>query len=85
MTIIVVADFASPDGNAGPKSYIVRNFARMYLEGCSDRDGNPSRDCDFNGGGKFTIHARFVDQFGLSDAELGLEATFGDIEIFLKE
>ena len=84
-TIIVVADYATPDGNAGPKSYIVRNFARIYLEGCTDKDGVPYRDCDINGGGKFTIHARFVDQFGLSDAELGLNSTFGDVEVFLKE
>ncbi len=84
-TLIVVADFANPDGNAGPKSYIVRNFARVYLEGCTDKNDVPSRDCDFNGGGKFTIHARFVDQFGLTNADLGLDATFGDIEVFLKE
>ena len=84
-TLIVVADFANPDGNAGLKSYIVRNFARVYLEGCTDKNDEPSRDCDFNGGGKFTIHARFVDQFGLTNADLGLDSTFGDIEVFLKE
>ena len=69
----------------GPKSYIVQNFARIYLEGCSDKNGIPSRDCDFNGGGKFTIHARFVDQFGLSNSDLGLDSTFGDVEVFLKQ
>ncbi len=85
VTIIVVADFATPDRAAGPKSYIVQNFARIYLEGCSDKNGIPSRDCDFNGGGKFTIHARFVDQFGLSNSDLGLDSTFGDVEVFLKQ
>jgi hypothetical protein len=57
----------------------------MYIEGCTDKDGVPYRDCDLDAGGKFTIHARFVDQFGLSDAELGLDSSFGDVEVFLKE
>jgi Flp pilus assembly protein TadG len=85
VNLIIVEDFASPDGNAGPKSYIVQNFARIYLEGCSDSDDVFSRDCDFNGGGKFTIHARFVDQFGLSGADLGLNSSFGNVEVFLAE
>ena len=85
VNLIIVADFATPDGNAGPKSYIVQNFARVYLEGCSDTDGVFSRDCDFKGGGKFTIHARFVDQFGLTGADLGLNSSFGDVEVFLAQ
>lgn len=84
-TLIVIADFATPDGNAGPKSYIVRNFARVYLEGCTDKNGTFSRSCDFNGGGKFTIHARFVDQFGVTDSTLGLTAGYGDVEVFLRD
>ena len=84
-TLIVIADFAVPDGNDGPKSYIVRNFARVYLEGCTDKNGTFSRSCNFNGGGKFTIHARFVDQFGVTDSTLGLTAGYGDVEVFLRD
>ncbi len=83
ISLIVVEDFAVPDGDAGPKSYIVKDFARMYLEGCS-KDGVFYKDCLYSGGGKFTIHARFVEEVTNSHGDLGVGATFGDIEIFLK-
>ncbi len=85
VTLIVVQDFANPDGAAGPKSYIVQGFARVYLEGCTDKDDDFHKDCDWAGGGKFTVHARFVAQVGLTNSELGYETTYGDIEVFLKQ
>ncbi len=85
VTLLVIADFATPDGDAGPKSYIVRNFARIYLEGCTDKSGTFQRDCNINGGGKFTIHARFVDQFGVTDSSLGISPAYGDVEVFLRD
>lgn len=84
VSLLVIADFAAPDGNAGPKSYIVRSFARVYIEGCSNSNAEFFRDCGLSGGGKFTIHARFVDQVAASDVSLGLDAGFGDIEVFLR-
>jgi hypothetical protein len=84
-TLLVIEDFATPDGNDGPKSYIVQSFARVYLEGCTDKNGTFSRNCNITGGGKFTIHARFVDQFGVSDSNLGLLSDFGDVEVFLRD
>ena len=83
--LLVIKDYATPDGAAGPKSYIVQNFARVYLEGCTDKNGTFSRDCSFNGGGKFTIHARFVAQVGVTDSNLGLHSDFGDVEVFLRD
>jgi Flp pilus assembly protein TadG len=85
VALLVIADFAAPDGSAGPKSYIVRSFARVYIEGCSDSNNLFYRDCAISGGGKFTIHARFVDQVAVSDAALGLDAGYGDIEVFLRD
>lgn len=85
VTLLVIRDFATPDGNDGPKSYIVRNFARVYIEGCTDKDGTFARDCNINAGGKFTIHARFVDQFGVTNSTLGLQSDFGDVEVFLRD
>ena len=59
----------TPDGDAGPKSYKVLGFARMYLEGCtSDLHNAFYADCDWNGVGNFTIHARYVEQVSVSNA-----------------
>lgn len=85
VALIVVHDFAVPDGAEGPKSYEIQGFARMYLEGCTDSGGDFHKDCDWSGGGKFTIHARFVQQIGLTNSSLGHETTYGDIEVFLKQ
>ena len=85
VVLIVVHDFANPDGAAGPKSYIVQGFARVYLEGCTDKDGDFHKDCDWSGGGKFTVHARFVQQLGLTQSSLGNQTTYGDIEVFLRQ
>lgn len=83
--LIVIADWATPDGNSGPKSYIVQGFARVYIAGCSDSNDFFHKDCDWGGGGKFTIHARFVEQTGLTNSGLGYETEYGDIEVFLRQ
>jgi len=85
VVLIVVHDFAVPDGDSGPKSYVIQGFARVYLEGCTDSGGDFHKDCDWSGGGKFTVHARFVAQVGLTNSELGYETTYGDIEVFLRQ
>lgn len=85
VALIVVHDFAAPDGDTGPKSYEIQGFARVYIEGCTDSGGTFHKDCDWNGGGKFTIHARFVEQVGLTNSSLGLNTIYGDIEVFLKQ
>ena len=81
VSLIVIGSFDVEDG--GVNQYIIKDFARMYLEGCSDKDGEFHKDCDV-GGGKFTIHARFIEQVVNTQADLGLEASFGEIAIFLK-
>ncbi|MCH7908144.1 MAG: hypothetical protein IIB38_00830, partial [Candidatus Hydrogenedentes bacterium] len=81
VSLLVIGDFAVEDG--GVNQYIIKDFARMYLEGCSDKDGDFHKDCEV-GGGKFTIHARFIEQVVNTQADLGLEASFGEIAIFLK-
>ena len=87
VNLIVVEDFGTPDGDAGPKSYKVLGFARMYLEGCtSDLHKEFYADCDWNGIGTFTIHARYVEQVSVSNATIGLtENSFGTVEVFLME
>lgn len=86
VVLIVIQDYTVEDGIHN-KSYIVRDFARAYIEGCTRSNGTFYKDCDWgNGaGGTFTIHVRFVEQYGLSTADLGTDATFGDIEVFLKK
>lgn len=86
VVLIVIQDYTVEDGIHN-KSYIVRDFARAYIEGCTRSNGTFYKDCDWgNGaGGTFTIHVRFVEQYGLSTADLGTDATFGDIEVFLKQ
>ena len=71
-------------------SYEVRGFARMFLEGCT-RDATFYPDCDMPSGGgggdgqRFIIHARYVEQAGLTNSDLGYETKYGDIEVFLKQ
>lgn len=82
VNIIVVHEWSSPDG-VGNNTYIVRGFARVYLEGCSDKNDVFHKDCNV-GGGKFTLHARFVKQLGITKTEIGLAPSYsGDIEVFL--
>jgi hypothetical protein len=81
VTVVIVADFSAPDGNAGPKSYVVRGFAGMYLEGCTGNDGVFRKDCKVPGG-PFTIHARFVGRVDVTSGSLGAVGA-GDIGIFL--
>ena len=84
-TLILVRDYAVPDGNSGPKSYLVRGFSRVYLEGCTDSNGEFHKGCDNLGGGPFTIHARFVSQSGISTSQIGHPSGKTDLFIFLKE
>jgi hypothetical protein len=82
VNLIVVRDWTSPDG-VDNNSYIVRGFARVYLEGCTDMNDVFHKDCNV-GGGKFTLHARFVKQLGITKTEIGLAPSYsGDIEVFL--
>lgn len=81
VTAIVIADAQHPDGAAGPHSYIVRGFVRAYLEGCT-KGGTFYPRCDFNGGGGFTVHVRFVEQIGATGGTLGV-AGYGDGDTFL--
>ena len=83
VNLIAVRDWQTPDGLVN-NSYIVRGFVRVYLEGCSDRNDIFRKDCNV-GGGKFTIHARFVQQLGITKTDLGLSASYGDLEVFLKQ
>jgi hypothetical protein len=83
VAVIVVADYATPDGGCGPKCYTVQGFGRMYIEGCTN-GGTFYKDCDWNGGGSFVIHARFVASFGDSKYTLG-HSDYGDLQTFLKE
>jgi hypothetical protein len=87
VNLIVVEDLGTSDGDAGPKSYLVRGFARMYIEGCtSDLHNAFYADCDWSGIGNFTIHARYVEQVSVSNAAIGLtDESFGTIEVFLME
>ena len=79
--MVVVRDWANPDGNIN-NSYIVRGFARAFLEGC-ERNGTFFPTCN-QGGGPFTIYVRFVEQFPDSSVNLGIQASFGDIGVFLR-
>ena len=84
-TVIIVHDYANPEYNAN--QYVVRGFARIYIEGCTRSTGAYEKDCLWSGGGsqRFTIHARFVEQVGLTSSNLGLDTTYGDVEVFLKQ
>ena len=84
VVLIIVHDALAPDGDEGPKSYEVQGFARMYVEGCT-RSGTFYKDCDWGGGGKFFIHARFVQQVNPTNSDLNINTTFGDVEVFLKD
>ncbi len=81
VTLVVISDYAVPDGNAGPQSYVVRGFAGMYLEGCTGNDGAFRKNCNVPGG-PFTVHARFVNRVNLNNSNLTL-GTVGDVGIFL--
>ncbi len=87
--MIVIRNFTQHDGSL-TNSYEVRGFARMFLEGCT-RNAIFYPDCDMptggggGGGQRFTIHARYVEQAGLTNSGLGYETTYGDIEVFLKQ
>ncbi len=83
VAVIVVADYATPDGSCGPLCYTVQGFGRMYIEGCT-HNGTFYKDCDWNGGGAFTINARFVASFGDSKYSLGY-TDYGDLQTFLLE
>jgi hypothetical protein len=91
VTLIVIGDIAIDDGtdcnggNNSPHCYIVRGFARMYVEGCSTTPDDFSAKCDQQGGGgSFTIHGRFVSAASNSSLNLTLNP-FGEAITFLKE
>jgi hypothetical protein len=85
VSLVVVHDFVVSDGEAGPKSYVVRGFAQMYIEGCTPAGGTFDDDCDFAGGGKFTIYARMVDVIVDYSADVGLAADFGQTVTYLAQ
>jgi len=86
VVLIVVNDTFSTDNN----TYVIQDFVRMYIEGCTRTANNGTsdfrRDCGWNnlGSGKLTIHGRFVHQVGSPAANIGLtELMLGDQEVFL--
>ena len=89
LTLIVVHDWANPENGAGNKTYLVRGFLRMYLEGCSvENNGGGGgstfyEKCDWNGNGKFTVHAMMVNAVEYT-ATLGATASFGEPVVFLR-
>jgi len=86
VVLIVVHDTFETQNN----TYVIRDFVRLYIEGCT-RTTNSGvsefrRDCGWNslGNGKLTIHGRFVHQVGSPAANVGLtELMLGDQEVFL--
>jgi hypothetical protein len=84
--VLVVVDHL--DQGISGNRYLIEDFGRIYIEGCTRQSGEVSKTCDFgqnlSGGGGFTIHARFVGQMGTSTSNLGLNVHFGDTEFFLK-
>jgi len=79
--MIVVNNWASPDGTAN-NTYVVRGFARAYLEGC-EQNGTFYPNCNMGTGQPFNIYVRFVEQLATNNVNLGLNAQFGDIGVFL--
>ncbi len=89
IVLIVVNDtFETQSG----KTYVILDFVRMYLEGCT-REMNSGtsefrRDCGWSslGSGKLTLHGRYVHQVTPPRNHLGLTPLMlGDREIFLKQ
>lgn len=86
VVLIVVTDTFETQNN----TYVIQDFVRMYIEGCSRTTNGGAtefrRDCGWNnlGNDKLTIHGRFVHQVNPPSNNLGLTPLMlGDQEVFL--
>lgn len=89
--VLIVVDDVFDTSTTAAKKYVILDFVRMYLEGCT-RTANTGakefrRDCGWNslGSGVLTIHGRYVHQVKSPANKLGLTPLLlGDTDIFLK-
>ncbi len=83
VTLITISNYGVED--CGGKCYIIRGFARAYLEGCTV-DNVFRKGCNWPGGagGGYTINVRLVEEHLLSAMDLNLQSSYGGIGVFLK-
>lgn len=90
IVLIVVNDVFDTSTTAA-KKYVIMDFVRMYLEGCTRTSNSGQkefrRDCGWSslGSGVLTIHGRYVHQVKSPANKLGLTPLMlGDTDVFLK-
>jgi hypothetical protein len=90
VVVLVIDDVGTSDGvgctggAGGSKCYEIRGFMRIYIEGCTTKNGFSAACNNGGSGGGFTVHARIVESVGLSEGVLGL-TRYGDYQSFLRE
>jgi hypothetical protein len=90
VVVIVIDDIGVSDGTgctgggATSNCYLVRGFARIYIEGCSTNAGFDATCSQGGAGGSFTVHARMVNAFADSGGELTLNR-IGGFQTYLRE
>ena len=81
--VIVVHDWQNPENGSGNKTYRVQGFVEMYLYSCITKNDVEVRDCDWNGGGKFTVRGQMVDTVIDPTADAGIDVGYGQQLYFL--
>lgn len=89
--VLIVVDDVFDTSTTAAKKYVILDFVRMYLEGCTRTTNTGAkefrRDCGWSslGSGVLTIHGRYVHQVKSPANKLGLTPLMlGDTDVFLK-